>query len=167
MKKFKTLNDLLVDQVRDLYYAEKLLLKALPKMAKRASDEELKTAFKDHLEETEIHVDRLEQVFEELEVAVRSKKCPAMEGIIEEGKEMMEIDAEPAVMDAGLIAAAQKVEHYEMASYGCVRTYARLLGFDKIEKLLQKTLDEEMETDKRLSEIAESINIEALEEKES
>ena len=165
MKKFKTLNDLLVDQVRDLYYAEKLLVKALPKMAKKASDEELKTAFKDHSDETETHIERLERIFEELEVVARSKKCPAMEGIIEEGKEMMEIDAEPAVMDAGLIAVAQKVEHYEMASYGCARTYAKLLGFDKIEQLLQKTLDEEMETDKKLSEIAESINMEALEEK--
>ena len=165
MKKLKTLNDLLVDQLRDLYYAEKLLVKALPKMAKRAYDEELKTAFKNHLDETETHIERLEQAFEELEVVARSKKCPAMEGIIEEGKEMMEIDADPAVIDAGLIASAQKVEHYEMASYGCVRTYAKLLGFDKIEKLLQKTLDEEMETDKKLSEIAESINVEALEEK--
>jgi ferritin-like metal-binding protein YciE len=161
-KKMKTLKDLLTEQVKDLYYAEKQILKALPKMIKKASSAELKAAFEGHLEETEVQVERLEKVFEMLDLPARGKTCPAIDGIIEEGKELMQEEAEPPVMDAGLIAAAQKVEHYEIASYGCVRTYANLLGLNKISELLQETLDEEGATDHKLTAIAENINMDAM-----
>ena len=158
----ESLQDLLVDQLKDLYNAENQLVKALPKMAKAASNPQLQKAFTTHLEETKGHVERLEQVFEELGMAAKGKTCKAMKGLIEEGKEMMDEDAEPEVMDAGLIAAAQRVEHYEMAGYGCVRTYAELLGNKQAAKLLQQTLDEEGKTDKLLTSLAEKvINLEA------
>jgi ferritin-like metal-binding protein YciE len=160
--KMKTLQDLYVSELKDLYSAENQLLKALPKMAKAAAAPELKEAFENHLEETRGQVERLDQIFEELEVSPKGKKCKAMEGLIEEGSEMIKEDAEPAVKDAGLIAAGQRVEHYEMAGYGTVRTFAELLGFDNAAKLLQETLDEERATDEKLSELANSvINVEA------
>ena len=161
--KLKTLHDLYVDELKDLYNAENQLLKALPKMAKAASDPQLAQAFTDHLEETAGHVDRLEKIFKKLDASPKGKKCKAMEGLLEEGKDLMAEDAAPSVMDAALIAAAQRVEHYEMAGYGCVRTYARLLGYDDAADLLQETLDEEGTTDKKLTDLAETvINAEAV-----
>src|ERR1700745_2682350 len=123
-----TLEDLFIDELKDLYKAETQLLEALPKMAKAASSKKLKAGFEKHLKQTEGHLDRLEQIFEELEASPRGKKCKAMEGLVAEGAEVIEEDAEPEVKDAALIAAAQRVEHYEIAGYGCVRTYAKLLG---------------------------------------
>ena len=161
--KLKTLHDLYVDELKDLYNAENQLLKALPKMAKAASDPQLAQAFTDHLEETTGHVDRLEKIFKKLDTSPKGKKCKAMEGLLEEGKDLMAEDAAPSVMDAALIAAAQRVEHYEMAGYGCVRTYARLLGYEEAADLLQETLDEEGTTDKKLTDLAETIiNAEAV-----
>jgi ferritin-like metal-binding protein YciE len=158
------LQDLFVDQLRDLYSAENQLVKALPKMAKAASNEELSQSFLDHLDETKGHVERLAQIFENLGKKPTGKTCKAMQGLIEEGKETMEEDAEPEVMDAGLIAAAQRVEHYEMAGYGTVRSFAKLLGDTEAAKLLQQTLEEEGACDKRLTKLAEStINIDAAE----
>ncbi len=157
-----TLQDLLVEDLKDLYSAENQLMKALPKMAKKASDPQLKNAFQTHLRETEGQVERLIRVFEQLEEKPGGKKCKAMEGLIEEGKELMGEDIDPDVLDAGLIGAAQKVEHYEIAGYGTVRTYAKLLGHNDIAKLLQQTLDEEGATDKKLTQLAENgINVEA------
>jgi ferritin-like metal-binding protein YciE len=161
----ESLRDLYIEELRDLYNAENQLVKALPKMAKAASSPELRAAFEEHLTVTEGQVERLEQIFESLGERPTGKKCVAMEGLIDEGKELLKEDAEPSVLDAGLICAAQKVEHYEMAGYGCVRTYARLLGFEDAANLLQETLDEEGEADKKLTELAESvINVEAEEE---
>jgi len=162
--KVESLQKLLIEELRDLYSAEKQLVKALPKVAKKASSPKLKKAVEKHREETEKHIERLEQVFELFGEKPRAKKCLAMEGLINEAQELMQEDIEPDVLDAGLISAAQKVEHYEMASYGCVRTYASLLGNTKAAKLLQKTLDEEGKTDKILTQIAESINVEAINE---
>ena len=160
--KLGSLHDLLVNELKDIYSAENQMIKALPKMAKAASSEDLRAAFEEHLEQTKGQVERLDEIFKELEVSARGKKCKAMEGLIEEGKELMEEDADPSVLDAGLIAAAQKVEHYEIASYGCARTYARQLGLENVAELLQETLGEEEETDKKLTELAESsVNIEA------
>jgi ferritin-like metal-binding protein YciE len=160
--KLDSLKKLLVHELKDLYSAEKQLIKALPKMAKAATHDELRQAFEDHLEETEEHAERLEQVFEMLGASARTEKCKAMQGLIEEAQDLMKEDAEPDVMDAALIASAQRVEHYEIAGYGCARTYAELLGEDEAAALLQKTLDEEGATDHKLTEIAESaINLEA------
>jgi ferritin-like metal-binding protein YciE len=152
-----SLKELLQEELKDIYSAEKQLLKALPKMAKNASSDELRSALEEHLEVTRGQVERLEQVFESLGQTAKAKTCKAMQGLIEEGKEMMEEDAEDAVMDAGIIAAAQKVEHYEIASYGTVRTWARLCGQNEAAELLQETLDEEGEADKRLTELAERL----------
>jgi ferritin-like metal-binding protein YciE len=160
--KLESLHDLYVEELKDLYSAENQLLTALPKMAKAASAPELEAAFTGHLEETRGHVERLDRIFKTLGASPKGKKCKAMEGLIEEGKEVMEEDAEPAVMDAALIAAGQRVEHYEMAGYGCVRTFARLLGEEDAADLLQETLDEEGAADKKLTELAETvINVEA------
>jgi ferritin-like metal-binding protein YciE len=159
--KLESLHDLFVDELKDLYNAETQLLKALPKMAKAAASEELRTAFEDHLAETEGQVQRLETIFKQLEKNPKGKKCKAMSGLIEEGKEMIEAEGEDPVKDAGLIAAAQRVEHYEMAGYGTVRTYAELLGFDEAAKLLEETLNEEKAADEKLSELAQNINVEA------
>lgn len=160
--KLKTLDDLLVKELRDLYSAEKQLIKALPKMAKGANSAALKDAISEHLEVTRMQAERLEQIFEMLEVGSRGPKCAAMEGLIEEGSQLLEEEGDPSVIDAGIIGAAQRVEHYEIAGYGVVRTFARLLGRDKIADLLQTTLDEEAETDEKLTELAESeINVEA------
>jgi ferritin-like metal-binding protein YciE len=155
--KLESLQDLFVDELKDLYNAEHQLLKALPKMAKAASSSELAKAFTDHLEETKGQVDRLEKVFQELDASPKGKTCKAMEGLLKEGKEVMDEDADPSVMDAALIAAAQRVEHYEMAGYGCVRTFARLLGFEKAAGLLQATLDEEGAADHKLTKLAETV----------
>jgi ferritin-like metal-binding protein YciE len=157
----ESLKELLVDELKDLYSAENQILKALPKMIKKATSPDLKAGFEKHLKETQIHVERLETIFQELEESPKGKKCKGMEGVIADGKELMEEDAEPEVMDAGLIGAAQHVEHYEMAGYGCVRTYAELLSLNNIAKLLQKTLDEEKATDEKLTELASNINVEA------
>jgi len=155
--KMKTLRDLLVDELKDLFSAENQLIKALPKMAKAAANPELRAGFLEHLEQTKGHAERLQRACERLGATPKGKKCAAMEGLIEEGKEMMEEDAEPSVLDAGLIAAAQKVEHYEMASYGTVRTWANLLGESEIAGLLQETLDEEKATDEKLTKLAEEM----------
>jgi ferritin-like metal-binding protein YciE len=161
MPKITTLHDVYVEQLRDLYSAENQLVKALPKMAKAASSPELAQGFTDHLEQTKEHVARLEKIFESLEEKPTGKKCKAMEGLVAEGAETIEENATPAAKDALLIAAAQRVEHYEMAGYGSVKTYARLLGEDESAKLLEQTLQEEEETDEKLTEVAESINAEA------
>jgi ferritin-like metal-binding protein YciE len=157
----QSLRELMIDELKDLYSAENQILKALPKMIKKATSAELKSGFEKHLEETEGHVERLDKIFQQLDASPRGKKCKGMEGIIEDGKELMEKDADPEVMDAGLIGAAQHVEHYEMAGYGCVRTYAELLGLSDVAKLLQKTLDEEKATDEKLTELSRQINVEA------
>jgi ferritin-like metal-binding protein YciE len=159
--KLDSLKELYVAELKDLYSAENQLLKALPKMAKAATSSALKKGFEKHLEETKGQVERLEQIFNALDESPKGKKCKAMEGLVEEGKEVMEEDAEPEVMDAALIAAAQRVEHYEIAGYGCVRTYAQLLGETQAAKLLQQTLDEEGKTDQALTKLAEKINVEA------
>jgi ferritin-like metal-binding protein YciE len=157
-----SLHDLYVNELKDLYSAENQLVKALPKMAKAAAAPELRAAFEEHLQVTRGHVKRLEMIFEGLGVSPKGKKCKAMEGLVEEGKEVMEEDGENAVIDAALIAAAQRVEHYEIAGYGTVRTFANLLGYGKAADLLQATLDEEAEADKALNELAETvINIKA------
>ena len=158
----ESLRELYIDELKDLYSAEKQLVKALPKMAKNATNPELKKAFQDHLAQTEQHVERLEQIFESLEASPRGKKCVGMEGLIEEANEMLEEDAEEEVLDAGLISKAQHVEHYEMAGYGTVRTYAMTLGEQEHAELLEQTLNEEKEADELLSQLAEnSINIQA------
>lgn len=160
--KLESLRELLVDELKDLYSAENQLLKALPKMAKAASSPQLTAAFEEHLEETKGQVDRLVTIFEQLEGSPKGKKCKAMEGLIEEGSEVIDAEGEDSVKDAALICAAQKVEHYEMAGYGCARTFAQLLGLDEVAELLQETLDEEGSADKKLTELAETtINLEA------
>ena len=157
------LHELLVDELKDLYNAENQIIKALPKMAKAASAPELRRAFERHLEETRRHVERLDQIGEALDVKMTGKKCKGMEGLIEEGKEIIGEDLEADALDAGLIGAAQKVEHYEIAGYGTARAHATMLGLNKIAKLLQQTLDEESATDKKLTALAESIiNVEAV-----
>jgi len=165
--KLDTLKTLYIDELRDLYNAENQLLKALPKMAKAASSEDLKDAFEKHLEQTKTHVERLEEVFEDIGEKPKSKTCKAMKGLIEEGSEILQEDGEESVIDAGIIVAAQKVEHYEIAGYGSVRTFAQLLGKDRSAELLQTTLDEESEANELLNNLAEDIvNPEALMEPE-
>jgi len=162
-----TLEKLYISELRDLYSAENQLLKALPKMVKGASSPELKDAFEQHLEQTKKHVQRLEELFEQRDESPKGKTCHAMKGLIEEGSEILKEEGEDTVLDAGIIVAAQKVEHYEIASYGSVRTFANLLGKDEEAKLLQSTLDEEAETNQILTQLAESIvNPEALSETE-
>ena len=160
--KLDSLRKLYIDELKDLYSAEKQLVKALPKMAKAASSPDLKRAFEKHLQQTQVQVERLDQVFEGLEASPRGKKCVGMEGLIEEAQELIGEESEPEVLDAGLISKAQHVEHYEIAGYGTVRAYALLLGENDQASLLQKTLDEEGETDKLLTGLAESaINLDA------
>jgi ferritin-like metal-binding protein YciE len=149
------LQDLLVDQLRDLLYAEKQIIKALPAMAKQSSRPELRSAIETHVDETKGQVNRLGQVFEQLGLSARGKRCEAMDGLIEEARSLMEEDAEPAVLDAGLIASAQKVEHYEIASYGCCATWAQQLGLEPVARLLEQTLNEEKQADRKLTAIAE------------
>ena len=158
----ETLKDLYIYELKDLYSAEKQIIKALPKMAKAATNAELIAGFDKHLEETKQHVMRVEEILESHGESTRGPKCKGMEGVIKEGDEMIEEDAEDEVRDAGLISAAQRVEHYEMAGYGCARTYAELLGDKRGAKLLQTTLDEEVATDQKLTALAKStINIAA------
>jgi ferritin-like metal-binding protein YciE len=165
--KLDTLKTLYINELRDLYNAENQLVKALPKMAKGASSEELKDAFEKHLKQTKSHVERLEEVFEDLGEKPKGKTCKAMKGLIEEGSEILHEDGEESVIDAGIIVAAQKVEHYEIAGYGSVRTFAQLLGRDRSAELLQTTLDEESETNETLNQLAEGIvNPEAIMESE-
>jgi len=152
----QTLEDLYVDELKDLYSAETQIVKALPKMAKAASSPDLKKAFETHLQQTEGHVQRLEQIFEKLGKSPRGKACKGMQGLLEEGEELIAEEGEPKVKDAGLIAGAQRVEHYEIAAYGSVRTYAEELGDKEAVKLLQQTLDEEGQTDQLLTKLAES-----------
>ena len=160
----KTAHDLFIDQLRDLYHAEKQLVRALPRMAKAASSDQLKQAFQTHLEETKGQVERLEQVFEELSARTRGKRCEAMEGLIEEAKEIIEEVEAPEVRDAGLIVAAQKVEHYEIASYGSAHAFAEGMGQDRVAQLLAETLEEEKKTDETLNKLAISeVNKKALE----
>jgi len=159
--KLESLNDLLINELRDLYSAENQLTKALPKMAKAARSDDLREAFQGHLEETQHQVERLDTIFEQLGVSGKGKKCQAMAGLIEEGKEIIDMDMEDAVKDAALIAAAQKVEHYEIAGYGTVRTFAELLGLDQAVKLLQETLKEEAGADQKLTKLSQSINVTA------
>ena len=160
----ESLRELYVEELKDLWSAETQITKALPKMMKAATNPKLKKAFNTHLKQTERQIKRLERIFKELDESPRGKKCVGMEGLIKEGQELIKEKPEPEVLDAGLIAAAQHVEHYEMAGYGCVRTWARQLGEDRQAELLQETLDEEEQTDKLLTDLAESeINIEAEE----
>ena len=160
--KLNTLEDLFVHELKDLYSAENQLLKALPKMAKASSNEELKGGFEEHLEQTKEHVARLERIAEQLGKKLAGHKCKAMEGLVEEGAELIGEDAEDSVRDAGLIGAAQRVEHYEMAGYGTARALAKQLGHNDIAKILGQTLQEEKETDEKLTELAESsVNAEA------
>lgn len=159
----KSVQDLLVNELRDIYHAEKQLVKALPKMAKAAKSDKLRQAFEDHLQETKGQVERLEQVFEKLDTRSRSKPCEAMEGLIEEAKEMMDEIKTPEVLDAALIVGAQKVEHYEIASYGSVHALAQALGHKEVAQLLEQTLGEEKAADKKLNALALSeVNKTAL-----
>ena len=167
MSSLHSLQDLLADELKDLYNAETQLTKALPRMAKAASNEELKQGFLDHLDETKVHVERLAKAFKLLDLPVRGKTCHAMKGLIEEGKEAIDTDAPDSVRDAQLIGAAQRVEHYEMAPYGTARAFATALGETKVAQLLQQTLDEEGETNKKLTALSETVNEEALAAAES
>ncbi len=160
--KMESLRELYVDELKDLWSAEKQITKALPKMVKAATHPKLKKAFKTHLAQTERHIKRLERIFKELDESPRGKKCVGMEGLLKEGSELIGGRPAPDVLDVGLISAAQHVEHYEMAGYGCVRTWARQLGEERHAELLQETLDEEQATDKLLTDLAESsVNIDA------
>jgi ferritin-like metal-binding protein YciE len=157
----KALKELFIDELRDIYSAENQLIKALPKMAKAASSDDLRAGFEEHLEQTKEHARRIEEICTELGEKPTGKKCGGMEGLIGEGKEMMD-EFEDDVLDAALISAAQRVEHYEIAAYGTVRTYAELLGHDRAVELLEQTLEEEKETDQKLTELAGAINVEAI-----
>lgn len=160
--KEKTLHDLFLHTLKDVYYAEKQILKALPKMAKAAESEELRNAFETHRDETEMQIERLEEIFKLLGKPARGMQCEAINGIIEEGKEVMEDFAESTVLDAGILAAAQAVEHYEITRYGSLRTWASELGMEDAARLLDQNLEEEKKTDKLLTELAEArINMKA------
>ena len=165
MKK-SMLKELYIDELKDIYSAENQMIKALPKLAKAADSDDLRTAFENHLKETKNHVARLETIFEELGESPNGKKCKGMEGLVKEGSEMIAEDLDPAELDAGLISAAQRVEHYEIAGYGCVATYARLLGEDGAASLLAQTLAEEKAADSKLTEISEEVNAIANEEED-
>ena len=157
MAKLTSLDDLLVHELQDIFHAEGQGLKALPTMIKTAASQELKAAFEEHRLQTEGQVERLEQAFRLLGMPAKGRKCEGMAGLLEEARRVMELDAEPAVLDAALIASAQKVEHYEIASYGCLCTYAEMLGYDQVHELLGQSLDEEETTDQRLTALAESL----------
>ena len=157
----KNLEELFINELKDIYDAERRITKALPKMAKAASHDELRSAFEEHLERTEEHITRLDRIFESLDVTPGRKTCQGMVGLLEEGQSLMNEEGPESVRDAALIAAAQKVEHYEMATYGCLRDWAQLLDNNQAAKILQQTLDEEGEADKKLTEIAQSLNVEA------
>ena len=160
---YESLQDLYVHELKDLYSAEKQILRALPKLIKHATSPKLKQGLEEHREQTRGHAERLEQIFERLGKSTRGAKCKGIEGIIEEGEDWISEEANPEVMDAGIISAAQRVEHYEMAGYGCARTYASLLGNKEDEALLNQTLQEEGEADKKLTAVSEKINVQARE----
>jgi ferritin-like metal-binding protein YciE len=160
-----SLRELYVDELRDLYHAETQLVRALPKMAKASSNDRLREAFEEHLRQTSEHVSRLEQIFDELEEKPSGKKCLGMEGLIKEGSETMKEDFSGELMDAAIIGSAQRVEHYEIAGYGTVRDFARLLGENEHVSLLEQTLEEEKQTDQKLTELAQEINPQAAEVK--
>jgi ferritin-like metal-binding protein YciE len=161
----KTLDDLFLDTLKDIYHAEKQILKALPRMAKATKSEELRAAFEKHAGETEVQIDRLEQVFREFESRPQAKPCAAMQGLLEEGSEIMKEYRGSIALDAGLLSAAQAVEHYEIARYGTLKTWAGQLGMRTAAKLLDETLREEKNTDKLLSDLAKrSVNVEAEDE---
>jgi ferritin-like metal-binding protein YciE len=162
----KGLKELYIDELKDLYSAETQLVKALPKMAKSAASDELRQGFEEHLEQTKGHVQRLEQIFEALGESPKGKKCKGMEGLIAEGSEVAEEGYEGNILDAALIGAAQRVEHYEIAGYGTVRAMAEVLGEDEHVSLLTETLDEEKETDEKLTELAEEVNTAGTPEEE-
>ena len=160
--KIDTLESLLTDELKDLYSAENQLIKALPKMAKNANTDELRRAFEEHLEQTKEHAQRIERICDDMGISPKGKKCVGMEGLIEEGKEIMTEAEDPGVLDAGMIGAAQKVEHYEIAGYGTASAHARQLGFNNAVKLLEKTLEEEKLTDEKLTKLAENqVNVQA------
>ncbi|HWG18634.1 MAG TPA: ferritin-like domain-containing protein [Acidobacteriaceae bacterium] len=160
----ENMEELMLDELKDLYSAEKQIVKALPKMAKACESEELKQAFQSHLEETKGHVERLDQIFEVLGKGSRGKTCHGMQGLLEEGSEMLEEIEKGGVRDAALISAAQRVEHYEIAAYGSVREYAKLLGKKQIVSLLEETLEEEKAADEKLTSISQQVNPQALEQ---
>ena len=161
--KLESLRELFIEELQDLYSAETQIIDALPKMVDQASSPDLKAGFTEHLEQTRQHVRRLDQIFDQLgdDVDRKDKTCKGMQGIIKDNKDLLKTSAEPEVLDAGMIAGAQRVEHYEIAAYGTVRTYASLLGNQSWAQLLQQTLDEEKQTDQKLSDLAERINLEA------
>lgn len=156
------LRELYLDELRDLYDAENRLVKALPKLAKEAESDDLRSGIEEHLEQTKGHVDRLREIFEGMGEKPTGKKCAAMVGLLEEGEELMDEDFIDGVKDAALISAAQRVEHYEIAAYGCVKTWAGLLGEKNAQDLLQQTLNEEKQTDEKLTQLAEDVNVEAM-----
>jgi ferritin-like metal-binding protein YciE len=164
--KVESLRDLYLEQLQDLYSAEQQLIKALPKMAKASSSEELRAAFEDHLGQTRQHAQRIETIFEQMGEKVGAKKCKGMEGLVKEGSEVLEEDMEDGIKDAAIIAAAQRVEHYEIAGYGCVHAYAERLGDDKAASLLEQTLEEEKQADELLNGIAEQLNMDVPQESE-
>lgn len=159
--KIETLRELFVEELKDLYSAENQITKALPKMIKAAGSQHLKQALEAHLKETEQQIERLDQIFESMEIEAQSKTCEGMKGLLKEGEEMLKASGEPEVIDAGIISAAQRVEHYEISGYGTVRTYAELLGEKEAVRLLDQTLQEEKSADQKLNKIASSINVEA------
>ena len=161
------LRELYIDELRDLYDAENQLIKALPEMAKSATSEQLRAGFEQHLEQTRNHAQRLEQIFNELGEKAKGKKCKGMQGLVSEGKDIMGEDFEGDVMDAALISAAQRVEHYEIAAYGTLRSFAEILGNTQAASLLEQTLEEEKETDKKLTELSKNINFEAAGESDT
>jgi ferritin-like metal-binding protein YciE len=165
--KMNRLKHLYVEELKDLYSAESQLVKALPKMAKASTSEDLRAGFEEHLNQTKEHAARLEKIFKVLGESLKGKKCKGMEGLIKEGAEMIAEDPAPEELDAGLISAAQRVEHYEIAGYGCVSTYAKLLGEDQATSLLRQTLEEEKETAEKLTQLSGHINIEAADSDES
>jgi len=159
--KLETMKELLLDELQDLYSAETQITKALPKMAKNSSSPELKQAFESHLQETEGHVQRLEKIFKHMKESAKGKTCEGMKGLLKEGEERIKEGGEPEVLDAGLISAAQRVEHYEIAAYGSARTYAELLNENEVARLLDETLAEEKSADQKLTKISKSVNIKA------
>jgi ferritin-like metal-binding protein YciE len=161
MAKQKTLRSLFIDELRDMYSAEQQLVKALPKLAKASTSEDLRTAFEDHLEETKGHARRIEQIFQELGEPVKGKLCKGIQGVIAEGGEVLQEDYEGPLMDAAIIASGQRAEHYEIAAYGCLQSWAALLGESEAESLLAKTLKEEKAADAKLGELADAINPQA------
>ena len=160
--KIATLTDLLTEELKDLYSAENQLIKALPRMAKAAESEDLRTAFENHLEETRTHAERIEKIAAEMDIKPGGKKCVGMEGLIEEGKELLQADIEPEPLEAGLIGAAQRVEHYEIAAYGTARAFAQQLGLIRVADMLNQTLEEEKKANELLTQLAENqINVQA------